>query len=93
MTEFTKDEENEIKYLWINKCYSVSEIAEWFGVSWFVIKRRIKQIKISEREFQEKYAGFTEFLNQHPNNKLVQKMIKERKKRLIEAYDRTRHLK
>lgn len=88
---FTEEEKEEIKYLWINKCLTIKEIAEWFGVSTGTIKRNVKKIKIDSSEFQEKSAGFTDFLKEHPHSKIAEKMIKERRKRLKEAYDRTRY--
>ena len=93
MIEFSGYESSEIKYLWLVKCLTIKEIAEWFGVSRGVISRCVKKITIDSREFQEKNRGFTEFLKEHPNSKVAEKMIKERRKRLKEAYDRTRYSK
>ena len=93
MNYFTKQEENEIKYMWLNLCLSIKEIAKWSGIKKSAVKKYVKKITVDEHEFQEKSKGFAEFLKEHPNNKKAEKMIAKRKKRLIEAYDRTRHLK
>lgn len=93
MIEFSIKDLNELKYLWINKCLSVKEIAEWFGVSFPTVRKQIKLLTIDQAEFVEKNRGFSEFLRQHHGSKVVEKMILERKKRLKEIYDRTRHSK
>ena len=93
MIEFSTKDFAELKFLWINRCLSVKEIAEWFGVSAPTIKKQIKLLTVDQAEFVEKNRGFSAFLQQHHGSKVAKKMILERKKRLREIYDRTRHSK
>lgn len=91
MITFDESESLELKYLWLVRCYTIKELSEWFGVSRGVIKKSVKKIKVDDSEFQEKSSGFTDFLKEHPHSKVAEKMIEERRKRLKEAYDRTRY--
>ena len=93
MIEFSTRDLVELKYLWLNKCLSVKEIAEWFGVSSPTVRKQIKLLTVDKAEFDEKNRGFSDFLKKHHGSKVAEKMIHDRKKRLKEIYDRTRHLK
>ena len=93
MVEFSVSNLAELKYLWLNKCLSVKEIAQWFGISGPTVRKQIKLLTVDQAEFVEKNQGFSDFLRQHHGSKIAEKMISERKKRLREIYDRTRHSK
>lgn len=93
MVEFSREDLNELKYLWINRCWSIKEIADWFGISGPTVRKQIKLLTVDKAEFDEKNRGFSDFLRQHHGSKVAEKMISERKKRLREIYDRTRHSK
>ena len=82
----SREDQREVKFLWLEKCWTMKEIADWFGVDAPVIYRCVKKIHIDEEEFQQKEAVFAEILNNCHNRKSILDTVTKQKKRLEKAY-------
>lgn len=90
MAIFNRNEIEEVKLLWLDKCWTAKEIAEWFGVEIHIVLRCVNKIHINEDEFEIKNAETTEFLHNHSYSKFSKRIANRRRKRLEKAYDTSR---
>ena len=86
MAKLTSSDKEEVKILWLDKCWTMREIADWLGVNTSVISRCVKRISINSDEFQEKEAEIAEFLSNSCGRNTIATLGKKRKERLEKAY-------
>lgn len=85
----SQEEINELRHLWFDECWNMSEIAEWFGIPPIVVSKYVHSFCISKTEYLEKKADFAEFLSVFGHRKPLERLAKKRLERLEEAYARS----
>ena len=89
MNEYlSREEQEELKHMWLYEGKFDSEIAEWFGISQSYVDCLVQRITVSESEYEEKEADFAELLIINGRSRILTRIINRCRKRLEVAYER-----
>lgn len=79
----SEDDMKEFLEMYIDKCYNLNEIAEWFGVDRKTVENTIKALSLKKAWIKEKYLIFAEFLENCKHiGKTQRRKIEKAKRRL-----------